>query len=168
MLPVPLAVPLTMPRLDDRSPVMSPSVWSGVVISMLTMGSMTIGRASRMAARKALRPAVAKAIPATSGPTMPEDGHVLFVNSAYIVGEGTDIFGDVVRTSGRLQAQAAAWLAAVAVSSASSHTTGRRVKRWNAVVFIDVRSGMVGRRMLKSEGTLAKWSLSGYVRRHEI
>jgi hypothetical protein len=41
---------------------MSPIAASGVVISTLTIGSSTIGRASRTAARKALRPAVTKAI----------------------------------------------------------------------------------------------------------
>ncbi len=45
----------------------------------------------------------------SGGPTMTEDGHVLLVNSAYIVGEGTDIFGDVVRNAGDVQAQATAW-----------------------------------------------------------
>ena len=45
----------------------------------------------------------------SGGPTMTSDGHVLFVNSAYIVGDGTDIFGNVVRNAGRVQTQAAAW-----------------------------------------------------------
>ena len=60
--PAPLVVPLTWPRLADRSPVMSPIALAGAVISTLTIGSSTIGRASLMAARKALRPAVTKAI----------------------------------------------------------------------------------------------------------
>ena len=58
----PLCVPLTCPRLADRSPVMSPIAASGAVISMCTIGSSTIGRAARMAAAKALRAAVTKAI----------------------------------------------------------------------------------------------------------
>jgi hypothetical protein len=41
---------------------MSPMALSGALISMCTMGSSTMGRASRMAAMKAFLPAVTKAI----------------------------------------------------------------------------------------------------------
>ena len=41
---------------------MSPIACSGAVISMLTIGSSTIGRASRTAAMNAFLPAVAKAM----------------------------------------------------------------------------------------------------------
>lgn len=45
----------------------------------------------------------------SGGPTLSPDGLVLRVNSAYIVGPGDDIFGDVTRHADDIAAQALAW-----------------------------------------------------------
>ena len=50
----PRRVPLTWPRRDARSPVMSPMFCSGAAISTLTIGSSTLGRAACTAAMHGL------------------------------------------------------------------------------------------------------------------
>ena len=56
------SVPVTWPRLPERSEVRSPTKRSGAVISMFTIGSSMMGEALRIASITALRPAVTKAI----------------------------------------------------------------------------------------------------------